>query len=511
MIRFILCFCAVAYLDLSSTAQGYFKIFGTPLNEEHFIESMQEEHDPILEDLVCFIGVPRVPGGDSLSQSFVYRLDPSGEITDSLMISEESSKLMCSFSTPDGELVFFERSQSGTEFYRNINLTRTNSTLDILDVISYRFPDSLIYSSFTCGLVNTVGEYVLQGLAIKENSTSPESGNGLITFKLSPEFDSLDLFISPGPNSIFPSPLDIIQSEDGSYLMTTFLWFENVVPNSIINSDFWIAHLDTNLTPLSTYHIDLAIQDPPVGIQRYHDSLIICIGDIANPFPENTCDFTVAVLNEDFQLVDSVNLGSSYQGENLKDKVDTRCLSQATNGDIIVGSMYNFEYVFPPPYGENERWIQLYRLDSDLNVIWRKFYGGDKNYNLKEVRAMSNGDIMALGSVYDFVASPNEVDVDLFVLRTNEDGFITGLDESSFSIIEFKIFPNPTTDICTIQTNLSDYSIDIITPSGKHVHSISNNHKNISLNLNDFNSGIYLLRIQDNESSFVISEKLIVE
>jgi len=44
-----------------------------------------------------------------------------------------------------------------------------------------------------------------------------------------------------------------------------------------------------------------------------------------------------------------------------------------------------------------------------------------------ETRAMSNGDIMALGGVYDFIESPDEQKIDIFALRINGDGELTGI------------------------------------------------------------------------------------
>ncbi len=72
----------------------------------------------------------------------------------------------------------------------------------------------------------------------------------------------------------------------------------------------------------------------------------------------------------------------------------------------------------------------------------------------------------------------------------------------------FKIYPNPTSNFINIETdNNTNYSIEILDITGKLVYS-TKTASNKKIKLNNFNSGIYLLRIKDNDN--IISSKKII-
>lgn len=181
-------------------------------------------------------------------------------------------------------------------------------------------PHEAIYPWFNSGLINEEGELVLCGSAVFPNGVGVYHKR-LIHLKLSPELDSLIFQEIIGPNSLFPTSFDLIQLTNGEYVINTFSWYENIISGQAINSSLLLTVLDSTLLP--TYSLRPAVSDiidPQIGIQTYQDSLILCSAVIFNnPTGGNgsVLDFTVMILNEEFQLVDSVELGLSYNGENM--------------------------------------------------------------------------------------------------------------------------------------------------------------------------------------------------
>lgn len=85
------------------------------------------------------------------------------------------------------------------------------------------------------------------------------------------------------------------------------------------------------------------------------------------------------------------------------------------------------------------------------------------------------------------------------------------LSTSSLDLSTVKLFPNPATDLVHVSNNISEeVSLEIFNVLGKSVFISSKNTFNqINIDLSNFDSGIYIVRISSNENS--VTQRLIVK
>ena len=95
-----------------------------------------------------------------------------------------------------------------------------------------------------------------------------------------------------------------------------------------------------------------------------------------------------------------------------------------------------------------------------------------------------------------------------FPILTNiESTTIEALSASNFEINDVVISPNPTSDFINIQfKNAADYNIEIYDIVGKQIGNFKNTNQ---IDVSNFNSGIYLIKITDFESKTVKTQKFI--
>ena len=95
-----------------------------------------------------------------------------------------------------------------------------------------------------------------------------------------------------------------------------------------------------------------------------------------------------------------------------------------------------------------------------------------------------------------------------FPILTNiESTTIEALSASNFEINDVVISPNPTSDFINIQfKNAADYNIEIYDIVGKQIGNFKNTNQ---IDVSNFNSGIYIIKITDFESKTIKTQKFI--
>ncbi|MPN15597.1 hypothetical protein SDC9_162931 [bioreactor metagenome] len=75
----------------------------------------------------------------------------------------------------------------------------------------------------------------------------------------------------------------------------------------------------------------------------------------------------------------------------------------------------------------------------------------------------------------------------------------TGVDNTVFDE-QFRLFPNPVTDFLQIQTDNTDYQVEVLSMDGKRQLSAGRNVNKIDLS--SFSKGVYLLKVESNGISY---------
>ncbi len=144
-------------------------------------------------------------------------------------------------------------------------------------------------------------------------------------------------------------------------------------------------------------------------------------------------------------------------------------------------------------YANVYSWIMLNKLDSELNLIWQKYYGGDCNYLLYDVQSTPDGGCIMTGTRYDWNTQYNERDI--FVMKVDENGLITSVNGEEFQVADAIVFPNPGTDILYIQSGFEVKEFRMMDINGRMVlqqpiHSLTE-----GIEVNQLPAGTYLYQI----------------
>ena len=101
------------------------------------------------------------------------------------------------------------------------------------------------------------------------------------------------------------------------------------------------------------------------------------------------------------------------------------------------------------PWQAEDDWIILNNLDSNLNLNWQKFYGGDAFYMLNALKATRDGGCIMLCSRYDELTQYHEYDI--LILKVDTNGLITTIGEGpSIPVEDVIVFPNPGKDYINV-------------------------------------------------------------
>ena len=167
------------------------------------------------------------------------------------------------------------------------------------------------------------------------------------------------------------------------------------------------------------------------------------------------------------------------------------------SNNIYYGGVANFipeQY----PWQVEPSWIMLNNLDSNLNINWQRFYGGDAFYYLWGLRATQDGGCIMLCTRYDHNTQYHEYDI--YILKVDPDGLITRINENSeLEIRNAIIYPNPGTNHINIKTILKNPTFELIDLKGKTIIRKTLNTSTKQINTSNIPSGMYFYRIHNNE------------
>lgn len=180
---------------------------------------------------------------------------------------------------------------------------------------------------------------------------------------------------------------------------------------------------------------------------------------------------------------------------------------------ILFGGASN---IFPEHliYQPEDSWLFLNNLDSNLNLNWQRFYGGDAFYYLWGLKATQDGGCLMMATRYDTAFQDQELDI--YILKVDSQGVLTSTgDDLSIPIQQLAIFPNPANDFITVRYP------DIFGNNSKAItlyNNLCNPIKQIQatqsisetkIDVNDLPIGIYFVVLRV-EGKIVTTGKLIV-
>ena len=152
----------------------------------------------------------------------------------------------------------------------------------------------------------------------------------------------------------------------------------------------------------------------------------------------------------------------------------------------------------------------MFKFNANGDSLWRRIYYNTKNYldrnilcdNLQD----SDGGITDCGWVQGNALSPSQ---QVWILKTDSNGYAPGCEPTGIEEIQYtkteemRVYPNPTKEILTIETNSNiEQRLEILNLFGQTVYT-SNINKKTTVNTSTFANGVYILKLSSDKETMV--------
>ncbi len=191
---------------------------------------------------------------------------------------------------------------------------------------------------------------------------------------------------------------------------------------------------------------------------------------------------------------------------NSTGSIDYRELKIDAIDSIMVDGVYRKRYYFSAngSFHQDEYWIE--GIGSTFGMFHHFLSISDNGFNLRCL--VQDNQLTYTEDVSTFLCSGNLPPVNC------NDMLITGINQISPRPHNYLIFPNPTTTFLNIDSNNDNdkiKSVTLLTALGQEVlRSTYTGSNKIDLNIENFPSGVYYLKIRNSNNNLII-EKLLIE
>jgi hypothetical protein len=418
-------------------------------------------------------------------ESYVYKINSSGQIIDSTFFSCLDRRLCFSFLTSDGQdsivLSGFSTDTNGEFDDTHLDLVRINNQLQILNQRSYHLVSDRTPFRLSTSKCLTNG-FLVSGHTHKNASPSLRQ----FYFKCNSNLDSTGYWEDP-------------QLNKGGRASQS---------KQLNDSTFWSCELNVygfTFNQMDTFFNHISYQKIPddlsdnFGIKWDSDSSFYFLGEW-NGGPDDDIGIirmfdpldTTGHLFASWGTLDTLDFPASNNGLDFKNK-----------DSIFVGGTANF-------LGSNSYFF-LTQYDSILNLRWERFYGGDGYYQLDKIVATNDGGCIMAGTIID--ESCPFLKHDVIIIKVNYEGHIVNIGESpALQAREAILYPNPGGECLNVRLGQqhAEGLLILYSITGQLVLTLHLNNFITIINTQHLPSGSYIYKINNakglNESGVWIKE-----
>ena len=289
---------------------------------------------------------------------------------------------------------------------------------------------------------------------------------------------------------------DIEEHGNGKYYITTNTF------DLEAKSTCYIYEIDSNLN-ITNQGIDNWDTGNLNDLEFLNDSVFILSG-VKHIYNIEKPQMGLLKMDLNYNIIDSIHFGklidtADYPGfSNNLDFISTNIL--------FYGGTTNID-IYNPFFSTYISWFMLNKLDSDLNPIWQRYYGGDAYYTLWSILATQDGGCVLAGTRYDYLTQGYERDV--YILKVNEDGLITWAHNVPEVTRQVLVYPNPGSDVINIKTIENGITFELYDERGNKPIKKVLVDGNTIVNTGFLSPGIYVYRVLDVKGKVVETGKWI--
>ncbi len=372
----------------------------------------------------------------SFNNKFVqkfYKLNTAGDSIQSMKIEKDST---CGC----GELTLISDNKILCIGEINHQYGSTDMWIVCIDSIlnlqwekTYPLPENYKTTSVRFIPTNDGNAVILYGL------TLGNWDNAFLLFKITLDGDSIkSSFFGPNHATIF----DIEENPNTSDLIVPVIGFatQTNTPGQIMvfDSSLYLRLIDSTPENVSNGS----------SIKILDDEHYFLAGNKSYPFNEESYNIALLLMNYQNNSLNSVAVGRA--GDTIELGAAYQTLDFKYPGNIYIAGNSMTQLSGYMSYLST--WFLLSRFDSDLNLYWTKYFGGDACYVLQSVTATSDGGAIVAGTRFDYLNHP-ENQLDVYVLKIDSTGLYTNVDEEKpVPVHDAIVYPNPGSDYLVVQS-----------------------------------------------------------
>ncbi|MBN1337768.1 MAG: T9SS type A sorting domain-containing protein [Bacteroidales bacterium] len=144
-------------------------------------------------------------------------------------------------------------------------------------------------------------------------------------------------------------------------------------------------------------------------------------------------------------------------------------------------------------------------LNGQLDVLGQKYYGGDMNYTIYNLTAVSDGGCLIGGAIFDWQNSQPQ-DADIWIKKIYPEDIITDAEDTPDPLdSDVSVYPNPGRDRLFIKTARKNLKLQLFADNGTiAIDKAINNLPCQEINTSSLKKGSYLFQITDENKNTVI-------
>ncbi len=426
------------------------------------------------------------------SYGYLLKINDQGEILREVefFIPDSSIYLGDIFMREDTIIIFGTQASLSDIYYNEILVYTLDLNLNLLSSENRNFPSSHYLASENA-IINHNDHFILSGNAF--DLKDPNFFTDIYFYELNSNFDSINCVIDN--RDYIQMEMEFMEDPlDHSYKVFGNGTYPNTIPEYselvLFDSSFNYISVDSLPWHLTGQTIPRILDDTSYLLSgRKYISV--------SSNRDARADIGIVKLNYEDQILKSNLFGKSgdtntYGGVRYNaDYIEKNSIYYGGTSNIIP---------FELPWQTENSWIMLNNLDSNLNLNWQKFYGGDAFYHLRGLRATEDGGCLMYATRYD--SNTQFEENDMYILKVDTNGLLTSVNGDGFSIPQgLIIYPNPAKDIITITSPWLNKSgnkeISIYNSLGKEVKrlSLSGMQESVQLNVSGIPPGLCFVTI----------------
>ncbi len=457
-------------LSFSQTTFNY--VFHSPLSNDYVADIAEDDGNYYAIGGNC---------AEDICGGRIYKINAAADTITKAFYFGDTSCVFSNLIIENDKITIVSIISTAPEYYDDLMILVFDTNLNYISKKIINLPN--MENTETWRFKKHLNSYYVLTTTQGPSSFPPNVGDPYF-IKLNSQLDTIrtSLFRIEGPQRIG----DYIFSKDGSELyLFSSLYFQ--LPNLDVSDEFIVYDTSFNLKYWKEF---------PDGIPTFaHDV-------------EWIDDTTFLIASNHFYPSDDQwfrQMDTSLTVYNQSHVGDPTLLdyggAEKTIDFITKDSIYfvGVKNVIAEFYPREYSWIRAGLLNSQLQVIFERFYGGDAYYNTRMIKRTSDGGFLISSQRFDYLTQQyNEWDVCL--LKLNSEGLITNTASHETNYHSFIVYPNPARDFITIEsTELQQGTIKILDCAG-NIKLITNySNGKTSINISNLAKGVYFITLDNSQ------------